>query len=91
MTTGEPLVVQVAFKPIATLYRPLRTVDIQTKQPLQAQVERSDACAVPAGAVIAECVTAFAVARFWLEKFGGDSLAELQDNVANYLARLRAR
>lgn len=91
MTTGEPLGVRMAMKPIATLYRPLRTVDMVTKEPVAASVERSDTCAVAAGAVIAECVTAFELARFWLDKFGGDSLDQVLANVRSYRDRVAAR
>jgi chorismate synthase len=91
MTTGMPLVVRVAFKPISTLYKPLRTVELSTHEPAEAQVERSDACAVPAAAVIAECVTAFELARFMVEKFGGDSLTEMRRNYHAYLERLAER
>lgn len=90
ISNGMPLVVRAALKPIATLYRPLRTVDMKTKRPLEASVERSDTCAVPAGAVIVEAVVAFEVARAWLEKFGGDSLAEVRRNYEGYLAQMRA-
>ncbi len=91
MTTGMPLVVRVAFKPIATLYKPLRTVEIDTHQEATAQIERSDACAIPAAAVIAECVAAFELARFFVEKFGGDSLEEMLRNHKGYLQRVAAR
>lgn len=90
MTTGEPLVLRAALKPISTLYRPLRTVDMKTKEPLEAAVERSDTCAVPAGAVIVEHAVAFELARAWLEKFGGDSLREVRRNWEGYLAQVRA-
>lgn len=89
MTTGMPLVVRVAQKPIATLYRPLPTVELFTHAPADARVERSDVCAVPAGAVICEAVVAFTLARFFLEKFGGDSLQETRRNYEGYLAQLR--
>lgn len=91
MTTGMPLVVRVAFKPIATLYKPLQTVEIDTHAVGQADIERSDACAIPAAAVIAECVTAFELARFFLEKFGGDSLAEMQQSYAAYCEQVMKR
>lgn len=91
MTTGMPLVVRVAFKPISTLYKPLRTVEIDSHEAALAQVERSDACAIPAAAVIAECVVAFELAKFVQEKFGGDSLGELQRNYQGYLERVAER
>jgi len=91
MTNGETLVVRAAFKPIATLYRPLATVDLTTHQAVEASVERSDTCAVPAGAVIAEAVVAFTLAQAFLEKFGGDSLTEFLRNLAAYRRRLVER
>lgn len=91
MTNGETLVVRAAFKPIATQYRPLATVDLSTHQPAEASVERSDTCAVPAGAVIAEAVVAFTLAQACLEKFGGDSLAEFLRNLDAYRRHLEER
>jgi chorismate synthase len=91
MSTGEPLVVRVAMKPISTLMRPLGTVDVATGQAAQAVAERSDVTAVPAMGVIAEAMAAFVLADALLEKFGGDSLAEVQRNLAGYLARLDER
>lgn len=88
MTNGEPLVVRAAMKPIATLYRPLRTVDLASRQSHQATVERSDACAVPAGAVIGEALVAFELAAAWMEKFGGDSLGETRRNYESYLEQV---
>lgn len=88
MTNGEPLVIRAALKPIATLYKPLRTVDMKTKEPVQASVERSDTCAVPAGAVIAENIVAFVLAQAWLEKFGGDSLGEVRRNYEGYVQQV---
>ena len=91
MTTGEELVVRVAMKPISTLMRPLSTVDVATGQAASAVAERSDVTAVPAMGVIAEAMAAFVLADALVEKFGGDSLAELQRNLAAYLARLDER
>jgi chorismate synthase len=84
MTNGEPVVIRGAMKPIPTLYKPLQTVDLKSKQPFQAAVERSDVCAVPAAAVVAEAVIAIEVAAAMLEKFGGDSMEEMQTNLAAY-------
>jgi chorismate synthase len=84
MTNGEPIVVRGAMKPIPTLYAPLLTVDMNTKEPFKATVERSDVCAVPAAAVVAEAVVAIEVAASMLEKFGGDSLEEILENLAGY-------
>jgi chorismate synthase len=91
MTTGEPLVVRVAMKPIATLMRPLGTIEISTGQAAEAVAERSDVTAVPAMGVIAEAMVAFVLAQAWLEKFGGDSLAEVRRNVEGYLTRVSQR
>jgi chorismate synthase len=89
MSTGERIRVRVAFKPLSTLMRPLRSVDIRTKQEAAGTIERSDVCAIPAAAVIAETTTAFAVASAFLEKFGGDSLAEISRNYNGYLDQVR--
>lgn len=91
MSTGEPLVVRAAMKPISTLMSPLATVDLASGAVAQAQSERSDVTAVPAMGVIAEAMTAFVLAQAVMEKFGGDSLRELKRNVDGYLAQLRAR
>ncbi len=91
MTSGEPLVVRVAMKPISTLMRPLGTVDVATGESAQAVAERSDVTAVPAMGVIAEAMAAFVLAHAWLEKFGGDSLVEVRRNVDGYLSHIAAR
>jgi chorismate synthase len=91
MTTGEPLALRVAMKPISTLMSPLKTVDLKTGGPAQAQSERSDVTAVPAMGVIAEAMVAIVVTQALLEKFGGDALSELKRNVDGYLAQVRAR
>ncbi len=91
ITTGEPLVLRVAMKPIATLMSPLPTVDLRTGTPANAQSERSDVTAVPALGVIAEAAVAIVLADAMLEKFGGDSLGEMRRNVAGYLDALGAR
>lgn len=88
MTNGEQIVVRGVMKPIPTLYKPLRSVDIDTKEPFTAQVERSDSCAVPAASVVMEHVVAWEVAKAFLEKFGGDSMEEIRANVNNYLEQL---
>jgi len=90
MTTGEPIVVRGVMKPIPTLYKPLASVDIDTKEPFTAQVERSDACAVPAASVVMEHVVAWEVAKAFLEKFGGDSVEEIRANLDNYLRQVEA-
>jgi chorismate synthase len=91
MTTGEPLALRVAMKPISTLMSPLKTVDLKTGGPAQAQSERSDVTAVPAMGVIAEAMMALVLTQALLEKFGGDALSELKRNVDGYLAQVRAR
>jgi chorismate synthase len=91
ITTGEPLVLRVAMKPISTLMRPLETIDVATRAPAQAVAERSDVTAVPAMGVIAEAMVAFTIAEATLEKFGGDSLKELKRNYDGYITRLSER
>jgi chorismate synthase len=91
MTTGEPLVVRVAMKPISTLMRPLGTVDVKTGEAAAAVAERSDVTAVPAMGVIAEGMLALVIADAFLEKFGGDSLGETQRNYGAYLSHLETR
>ena len=91
MTTGEPLVVRVAMKPISTLMRPLGTIDVATGQSAAATAERSDVTAVPAMGVIAEAMVAFVLAQAWLEKFGGDSLDETRRNHDSYVERIATR
>ncbi|MEK3670446.1 chorismate synthase [Paenibacillus sp. FSL R10-2771] len=90
MTNGMPVVVRGVMKPIPTLYKPLQSVDIDTKEPFTAQVERSDACAVPAACVVLENVVAWEIAKAFLDKFGGDSMEEIQANYNNYLAQLES-
>src|SRR5690242_2084510 len=87
-TTGEPLRVRAAMKPISSLNRPLATVDVATGEPTTAINQRSDVCAVPAAAIVAESMVALVLAEAALEKFGGDSLGEIQRNVAGYLENL---
>lgn len=79
MTNGQTLVIRAAKKPISTLRRPLESVNLETKDPESAAYERSDVCAVPAASVILENVVAFEVARALVDKFGGDSLAEMKE------------
>jgi chorismate synthase len=90
MTNGAPLVARVAMKPISTLMSPLQSVDLRSKQPTDASVERSDVCAAPAAAVVGESVVAFEVAKAFLEKFGGDSLKEIKRNYENYLEQIKS-
>ena len=77
MTNGQNLVVRAAMKPIATLYKPLRSVHLESGLEAQAAIERSDICAVPAAAVVGEAVVAFELAMAFMEKFGGDSIDEI--------------
>jgi chorismate synthase len=91
MTTGEPVRVRAAMKPLSSLTRPLSTVDVSTGEPAEAINQRSDVCAVPAAAVVAESMVALVLAEAAVEKFGGDSLAELRHNLAGYLEHLVIR
>ncbi|MBI3968914.1 MAG: chorismate synthase [Chloroflexi bacterium] len=86
MTTGAPLVVRGALKPIATLARPLPSVDFVTKEAVPAHYERSDVCVAPAAAVIVEAMVAIVLAEAFVEKFGGDSLGEMKRNFESYVA-----
>ena len=90
MTNGADLVVRAAMKPISTLAQPLASVNMSTKQPEKADFERSDICAVPAGSVIGEALVATSVCDTFLEKFGGDSLAEIRQNYTHYVKTLSA-
>ncbi len=89
MTNGAPLIVRVAMKPISTLMSPLQSVDLRSKRPADASVERSDVCAAPAAAVVGESVVAFELANAFLEKFGGDSLREIRRNYESYLEQIK--
>ena len=91
MTTGEPIVLSVAMKPISTLMKPLRSVNVETKEPFTAEVIRSDVTAVPAAGVAAEAIAAFEVASALRDKFGGDSLREMKDNWQHYVEHVRTR
>ncbi len=84
ITNGQPIVLRVAMKPIATLYQPKQSVDIETKQPFKATVERSDICTVPAAGVVGEAVIAYEIANAMLEKFSGDTLEEMKRNFDSY-------
>jgi chorismate synthase len=79
VTNGERLIVRVAMKPLSTLRRPLHSVDMHSKSPVKAHVERSDVCAVPAASVIGEALLALVLADAFLEKYGGDSIAEIAE------------
>lgn len=85
MSNGEPVLLRAAMKPIPTLYKPLRSVDIETKRAFKASVERSDTCAVPAAAVIAESVVAIEIANAFIEKFGSDTITGMAKSYRSYL------
>jgi chorismate synthase len=89
ITNGEVIIARAAMKPIPTLMKPLRSVDIVTKKPESASTERSDVCAVPAVSVVGEAAMAFEIARCFMEKFGGDSLSEVTRNYEGYLEQVR--
>jgi chorismate synthase len=91
MTTGGPLRVRAAMKPLSSLSRPLKTVDVDTKEEAVAITQRSDVCAVPAAGVVGESVVAYVLAAAMLEKFGGDSLPETRRNLRAYLDDLASR
>ena len=84
ITTGQPIVLRTAMKPISTLYNPKKSVDILTKQAVEATIERSDICTVPAAGVVGEAVVAYEMASAFIEKFGGDTLVELRRNYDAY-------
>ncbi|WP_400163783.1 chorismate synthase [Brevibacillus sp. TJ4] len=86
MTTGMPVVIRGVMKPIPTLYKPLMSVDIDTREPFSASIERSDSCAVPAASVVAEAVIAWEIARAMCEKFPSDSIDDMVENVNQYRA-----
>lgn len=88
MSNGEPIVVRGAMKPIPTLYNPLKTASVIDKTEHKASVERSDACAVPACAVVIEAVTAFEIANAFLEKFGGDCMEDIKASYNAYMERI---
>ena len=89
VTNGQPVIVRAAMKPISTLRKPLRSVDVQTKEAVEAVVERSDVCAVPAAGVVGEAMMAIVLAAAFLDKFGGDSMDEIRRNHQGYLDYLK--
>jgi chorismate synthase len=88
ITNGADVRVRVHMKPIPTLRKPLMSVDLRTKEPFEAAFERSDTCVVPAAGVIAEAMLSFVLARAFVEKFGGDSVVEMEANYHNYQSLL---
>lgn len=89
MTTGMPIVIKGVMKPIPTLYKPLQSVDIDTKEPFNASIERSDACAVPAAAVVMEHVVAFELAKAITEQFSSDQFPQLKREIEEYREYVR--
>jgi chorismate synthase len=89
VTNGEPIDIRAALKPISTMKTPLASVDLQTKEKVQAHYERSDVCVVPAAGVIGEAMVALVLADAFLEKFGGDSIAEIERNLRSYQELIR--
>ena len=89
VTNGQPVVVRAAMKPISTLRKPLRSVDLDTRESVEAVVERSDVCAVPAAGVVGEAMMAIVLVEAFLEKFGGDSVEEIRRNHQGYLEYLK--
>ncbi len=90
ISNGEDVVVRGYLKPISTLRRPLASVSFETREPVKAAYERSDVCVVPAAGVAAEAMVALTIARLVIEKFGGDSLPELERNYKGYLEQIKA-
>jgi chorismate synthase len=86
MTTGMPIVIRGVMKPIPTLYKPLKSVDIDTKETFEASIERSDSCAVPAAAVVAEAVVAWELASAIVDQFPSDKFSTLQNFIEEYRA-----
>lgn len=90
MSNGMPIIITAVMKPIPTLKKPLKSVDVISKTPISAAYERSDTCAVPAAAVVAEAMTALVIADAFLEKFGGDSRREIMLNFRNYMRAVKS-
>ncbi|TAK19118.1 MAG: chorismate synthase, partial [Acidobacteria bacterium] len=91
VTNGEDVRVTASMKPISTLMKPLRSVDLATLEESPAAIERSDVCAVPAAAVVGEAMVAFVLAEAMLEKFGGDTIDDTRAALAHYAARIAKR
>jgi len=89
ISNGENIIIRVAMKPLSSLKKPLKSVDMITKKEVSAEVVRADICAVPSACVIGEAVVAFEIARAMREKFGGDSLKEMKSNFAHYIEELK--
>jgi chorismate synthase len=91
ISTGLPIIVKAAMKPIATLMQPIQTINLATMKSMKARRERSDFVAVPACGVIGEAALSWVLAKFMLEKFGGDSLEETKENYFNFTKKLKSR
>ena len=91
ISNGMPIIIRVAMKPIATLMKPLKSVDLKTGKPIEARHERSDTVAVTACRVVAEAMLAWSIAEVFVEKFGGDSIEEMKDNFNNYTKKTKTR
>jgi chorismate synthase len=91
ISNGETISLRAAMKPIPTLYKPLRSVDMLNKNPYKASIERSDICAVPAAGVVAEAAVACEIASAMIEKFGGDNIDEMKRNYHGYMKQLKVR
>jgi chorismate synthase len=89
VSNGEPIDLRAAIKPISTMKKPMRSVDLATKEKVEAHYERSDVCVVPAAGVIGEAMVALVLAEAFLEKFGGDSMDELRRNLGGYLESIQ--
>ncbi len=89
VTNGDEIIIRVYMKPISTLYNPLHSVDVVSKSPVKATVERSDVCAVPAASVVGEAVTSIELANAVMEKFGGDTIGDLKNNYNFYISRIK--
>jgi len=89
VTNGQAVVARAVMKPLSTLRSPLKSVDLATKEAVEAVVERSDVCAVPAAGIVGEAMMAIVLAGAFLEKFGGDSLEDIRRNYDTYLASLK--
>ena len=91
MSNGNPIILTISMKPIPTMKKPLKSINIKTKEPYEAHFERSDTCAVEACAVVAEAMCAIVIANEYLEKFGGDSVSEIKPNFENYVSLIKER
>ena len=88
VSNGQPIVIRAAMKPIPTTLSPLRSVDLATGRAARTQYQRSDVCAVPAASVVGEAMVAWVLADVFLDKFGGDSIGEIEANLGSYLASM---